>query len=466
MLRNTPPFILSFVKTALVAWCLQASATPQLAGQDQPIPRQGPSSGNSVLDGRVFDSAPGNPVSGARVSLIGTTYRTTTDENGRFSFVNLPAAVYGVDVRHELLEQTGKLAAPKEVSLSGNDTSSVTLIFSLPNEQKTFLCPASDQNNQSAVVFGFVRNVYTQQSVVGARVVFQGSWRQADLTSGTGFYLACNVPTDGPVVNMVEYGENPADPSILQLSPGELKRFDIDLALATVETSAPETAPKTRSIGFGIGTNVILLGLSGGDNLLDDALGIEGFFRLSTALGFEMDGGFSRSIHQLRNAEHEYGLFEVYLEPRMTLQPLPQPFAFFVGGHVGRAWERVVELDAEFRGSGFGLGGNGGLRFYVDQRVSIETGVALGVYSFGDFQFSGGTRWQECEATQMQLGTPMPEAVLACAPEYSTEPMCTSWENGSCTGVGDQPWILHTDSGRKDSWRRAWIGVAIAWGKN
>lgn len=72
----------------------------------------------AILVGSVSDSTSGAPLSGARVSLVGTHYAATTDEAGQFRMEGLPAGRYTATFRHPRLDSLPLLGSPEtEVEL-------------------------------------------------------------------------------------------------------------------------------------------------------------------------------------------------------------------------------------------------------------------------------------------------------------------------------------------------------------
>ena len=52
---------------------------------------QPPAVGSGVIEGRVVDSATGEPLPGAQVLVTGSTAETSTDRDGRFRLAAVPA---------------------------------------------------------------------------------------------------------------------------------------------------------------------------------------------------------------------------------------------------------------------------------------------------------------------------------------------------------------------------------------
>ncbi|HXE81789.1 MAG TPA: TonB-dependent receptor [Gemmatimonadales bacterium] len=73
----------------LLVLVLAAAAPPTLAGQG----------GTASVTGRVVDSATAQPVSGARVSIVGTVTGTLTDRDGRYLLSGLPAGQHTLRVQ-------------------------------------------------------------------------------------------------------------------------------------------------------------------------------------------------------------------------------------------------------------------------------------------------------------------------------------------------------------------------------
>jgi hypothetical protein len=80
-----------------------------------------------TVAGTVFDSARAAPLPGARVFLSGTTFSTTTDEQGNFTIAGVPEGEYLVAFWHPVLEQAEAPPAGRNVSVRAGEDAAVAL---------------------------------------------------------------------------------------------------------------------------------------------------------------------------------------------------------------------------------------------------------------------------------------------------------------------------------------------------
>ena len=79
------------------------------------------------LTGVVLDSARGAGLAGAEVILVGTSYRATTDESGRFRIAGPLDGEYAVTFTHRTLDSMGLVAPDTVVTLEGGQASTLSL---------------------------------------------------------------------------------------------------------------------------------------------------------------------------------------------------------------------------------------------------------------------------------------------------------------------------------------------------
>src|SRR6185312_8299591 len=102
-------------RVASAARPLAAAAPPTLAGQG----------GTASVTGRVVDSATAQPVSGARVSIVGTVTGTLTDRDGRYLLSGLPAGQHTLRV-----QRIGLALAEATVTLADGGTVTQDFVLS------------------------------------------------------------------------------------------------------------------------------------------------------------------------------------------------------------------------------------------------------------------------------------------------------------------------------------------------
>lgn len=79
------------------------------------------------LTGVVLGSARGAGLAGAEVILVGTSYRATTDESGRFRIAGPLDGEYAVTFTHRTLDSLGLVAPDTVVTLEGGQASTLSL---------------------------------------------------------------------------------------------------------------------------------------------------------------------------------------------------------------------------------------------------------------------------------------------------------------------------------------------------
>jgi uncharacterized protein YfaP (DUF2135 family) len=86
------------------------------------------------LKGRVVNALNGSPIIGATVTIVGTSFTTTTDSKGRYSFADVPVDTY--DVR---AQRSGFSTAISPVTLVANDTTTLNFALSLRGDLRLVL---------------------------------------------------------------------------------------------------------------------------------------------------------------------------------------------------------------------------------------------------------------------------------------------------------------------------------------
>ncbi len=84
--------------------------------------------GNGSVSGRVIEQGSGTPLQGVMVSIQGTSFSTTTDSEGRFSFNGLPDGEWTVLINapnHELRASSLTVAPGEEIELGALETKSL-----------------------------------------------------------------------------------------------------------------------------------------------------------------------------------------------------------------------------------------------------------------------------------------------------------------------------------------------------
>lgn len=96
----------------------------QVYSADQLVLREMP---QGILTGAVWDSTRGQPLSGAAVSLSGTSHEAVTDSAGRFSMMELPEGVYTTAISHPILDTLGVVPPGVEVEITPDQVIDIEL---------------------------------------------------------------------------------------------------------------------------------------------------------------------------------------------------------------------------------------------------------------------------------------------------------------------------------------------------
>lgn len=153
-----------------------------------------------TVAGTVVDSASGNSIANAGVSLAGTTLSATTDDRGRFTITRVLPGTYTLEARTASLDSVG---AVKQTSITVSDSStSVELRVPSARQIASTLCSASRQTDPSlsGIVVGSVR---AGDSTPAANARVTAEWRDQGGSTprlvethsdARGAYRLCGVP--------------------------------------------------------------------------------------------------------------------------------------------------------------------------------------------------------------------------------------------------------------------------------
>ena len=159
------------------------------------------------ITGTVTDTLNRRRLAGATVLIEGVKRVFQTDSSGRFVADSLPPGTYQVSFRHPMLDTLAIRAASVSVVLPAGGLARVGL--GVPSG-RTFmrLCAARPGTSSQSAVFGVVRNVLTNEPLVGAAIRI--SWvamvvdpalgvrrvveTRADTTDRAGRYVGCGLP--------------------------------------------------------------------------------------------------------------------------------------------------------------------------------------------------------------------------------------------------------------------------------
>ena len=160
----------------------------------------------AILQGTVFDSTEGQPLTSAAVSIAGTPYWATTDRFGEFAIAARLHGTYDLVLGQPRLDSMGFVATPRPVVLTPGEVTSVRI--TVPPLSTILATRCGDANFQNRrVLLGVVRDGRTGQPLPNAAVtvhrrLLPETLRQFASTNfgGTvvtdtlGLYALCGVP--------------------------------------------------------------------------------------------------------------------------------------------------------------------------------------------------------------------------------------------------------------------------------
>jgi hypothetical protein len=183
-----------------------------LVGISDPIGHSIGPTGRGSLVGVAFDSTQNAALSYATVALLGTNYRTTTDEQGQYSMEYLPPGDFFVTISHPRVGMLRLGSALRPVQIQEDVRVRVDLTIPSARRLAPTLCPGQERNE--GIVVGLVIDALSGDPMRDAAVrlsthlrgVFAGSELaephagveeiQLETTSDhNGGFLLCRVPT-------------------------------------------------------------------------------------------------------------------------------------------------------------------------------------------------------------------------------------------------------------------------------
>ncbi len=203
--------------------------------------------------GTVVDSLHGGWLSGAEVTLTGTTRVAVTDSLGRFRFDSVPTGTRQLGIFHPLLERLGISIGSHPFTL-GSDSAGI-LVVAVPSGRSLLrqLCNVRPNEKKSGALTGRVIDPDNGAPVQGSRVTFQ--WTDYEVkgrkilnlkpnavvavTDEMGTFKACGLPTDVPVrIHAFRSGIQAPD---MEVEIGPVPVVAIDIAIRS---------PDSRSMGI------------------------------------------------------------------------------------------------------------------------------------------------------------------------------------------------------------------------
>lgn len=254
------------------------------------------------LRGTVTDSIRSGPLAGATVIASRTAsvadsavdVTATTDTRGRYVIDALKPGRYVVTVEHPWLDSTGLGVPAREVTISGEQSSTLNLAVPSGRTIRGAFCPISARDSTLGLVAGYVTDVHSEHPVPGARVVF--AWddfalagrtamateqrRLAAVTSGAdGTFRLCGLPVQRTLLMQAQVGAHEATGAVEVEVPGSgvlVETLHID-ASPSGATSLAGVVRKSGSVRTIAGAHVHLYGAT--DEVLSAP---DGSFRLTS----------------------------------------------------------------------------------------------------------------------------------------------------------------------------------------
>jgi len=168
----------------------------------EPLPEEG----LGRIQGVVFDSTSGEPLSDAAVFLWGTAHRAVSDDEGRFSIDDVPAGTYTLLFYHARLGAMGISPGPTQVTVRPGAVTRAELgtpsIFTLVSSQ----CLLEEREGGTGTVAGWVADGNSGMGLPGAHVTL--SWsvagskepaRREVQADEEGWYRVCDAPGNTPI---------------------------------------------------------------------------------------------------------------------------------------------------------------------------------------------------------------------------------------------------------------------------
>lgn len=154
---------------------------------------------SGTIEGTVVDAVTGDPLAGARVSLVGTSHGAITDANGRFRVQDLDEGRYAVTYSHPRTDSLRYSPPAVDVRVQLGSAATVRLVAPSFAAMVAGECTGDSLPAGSGVLAGTVRNRATGRPLEGARVAVwwaaaAGSMRGEVKTDEAGHYRVCRVP--------------------------------------------------------------------------------------------------------------------------------------------------------------------------------------------------------------------------------------------------------------------------------
>jgi hypothetical protein len=195
------------------------------------------------VSGVVYDSLHAAPLSGALVSIVGTSKSTITDNRGRFHFDSLAPKAYTFTAQHDAIDSAGFSGISTAARVDA-PTTDVQLAIPSFSTMWRAACGARAESPDSGFVFGTVQSA-NGRSAADTRVdlswvdvtadktagVKQRRYRLDTRTDARGSYGMCGIPKDATVE--VAATGSAGMTGTIDVPPGDLRVRRINLVLGT-----------------------------------------------------------------------------------------------------------------------------------------------------------------------------------------------------------------------------------------
>jgi hypothetical protein len=231
---------------------LVLSALPAIAAS------QNATRATHTIRGVVYDSIAHAPLAGAIVQAAladstvhdkrllrapSRTFTAVSDSTGSFHLDGLPAGQLAVGFQHDALSASGIESPIMALDLSADTT--MVIVLAIPSGQtiRRSLCPKIAANVPDAALVSYVVDATSGTPAKDARVTVQ--WMELNLRRGVlqssprgisaevgddGRYVACRIPTDGPVTVRTDSKTLRAVEAEVTLSVASVGRRDFRLS--------------------------------------------------------------------------------------------------------------------------------------------------------------------------------------------------------------------------------------------
>lgn len=190
--------------------------------------------GSGTVTGFVFDSTRAVPLDGATVVLWETTFRTSTDSEGRFEISDVPAGEYTAVFFHPRLQYLGIGSGRAQFVLKPDQEAAVTMATpSMPTILK-MECLLEGAPDGTVVALGYVSDSRSGVPMAGANVTVhwsdRGRPRELEATAGPeGWFRACGVPRGVRVAARAGFLNMSSTRREMDTGPSEVTRLDLML---------------------------------------------------------------------------------------------------------------------------------------------------------------------------------------------------------------------------------------------